>query len=70
MFGSGAMAQMDPMTGMSTASNSSPIGDGSGIKLLINTDNQTETQAIRGALLEALTLMQSGQKDTGLEIVN
>jgi hypothetical protein len=29
-----------------------------------------ESQAIRQALIEALTLMQSGQKDSGLEIVN
>jgi len=66
MFGSGGMPPIDPMTGMSTA-NSSPFGDGSDIKLLINTP---ECPFVRLDLIEALTLMQTGQKDRGLEKVN
>ena len=61
---------MESMAGMSTASNASPMGDGSDIKLLINTDNEMESQMIRSSLIEALTMMQSGLKDSGLEIVN
>jgi hypothetical protein len=47
MFGSGGMAPMDPMSGMSTTSNGSPLGDGSDIKLIVNSNNDMETQTIR-----------------------
>lgn len=44
----GGMPPMDPMTGLSTTSNASPLGDtSSDIKLIVNSNNDMETQSIR-----------------------
>jgi hypothetical protein len=46
MFGSGGMNPMDGMTNASTT-NTSPLGDGSDIKLIVNSNNDMDSQIIR-----------------------